>query len=148
MCATTGTFRSGQSSVREDVGRSTTFDIEYLSGGLNDHPKDFQSLVDLPLPMTLKAMQSFLGSLNYYRIVIEDYSVYASILYGLREVNFHIRRNQLKGDNNATSQDEDEERWARIQLAFAMLKNKIVTAPILRHFDPIREAVINVYANY
>ena len=29
-----------------------------------------------------------------------------------------------------------------------MLKNKIATAPTLRHFDPTREAVIIVYANY
>ena len=92
-------------------------------------------------------MQSFLGSLNYYRIVIEDYSVYASILYGLREVDFHARRNHLKGGNNVTSQDENEERWTRVQVSCAMLKNKIATAPTLRHFDPTREAVIIVYAS-
>lgn len=48
---------------------------------LKSHPKDLQSLVDLPLPATLKAMQSFLGSLNSYRRFAEDYAVYASILY-------------------------------------------------------------------
>ena len=44
--------------------------VEYLghrvsAEGLEAHPKDLQALVDLPLPKTLKAMQSFLGSLNY-----------------------------------------------------------------------------------
>ena len=32
-------------------------------------------------------------------------------------------------------------------MAFAMLKNKIATAPILRNFNPIREAMIIVYAS-
>ena len=73
--------------------------------------------------------------------------MYASILYELREVDFHARRNQLKGHNNATSQDDNEERWDRVQVAFSMLKNKIATAPIVRHFDPTREAVIIVHAS-
>ena len=68
--------------------------------------------------------------------------MYASILYELREVDFHARRYQLKGDNNATFQDGNEERWARVQVVFAMLKNNTVGAPILRHFDPTREALI------
>ncbi|KAG6620348.1 reverse transcriptase [Phytophthora cinnamomi] len=33
-------------------------------------------------------MQSFLGSLNYYSRFIEDYAIYAAILYELREVDF------------------------------------------------------------
>ena len=32
-------------------------------------------------------------------------------------------------------------------MAFAMLKNKIATAPILRNFNPTREAMIIVYAS-
>ena len=56
--------------------------VDYLGhqvsrGGLEAHPKDLQSLVDLPLPTTLKDMQSFLGSLNYYSQFIEGYDVYA-----------------------------------------------------------------------
>ncbi|OWY96404.1 reverse transcriptase [Phytophthora megakarya] len=34
-------------------------------------------------------MQSFLGSLNYYSRFIEDFAVYATILYELREADFH-----------------------------------------------------------
>ena len=43
--------------------------------------------------------------------------------------------------------DEDDEKWSRVQVAFAMLKNKMATAPILRHFDPAKEAVIIVDAS-
>ena len=34
-------------------------------------------------------MQSFLGSLNYYSRFIEDFAIYASVLYELREADFH-----------------------------------------------------------
>ena len=88
----------------------------------------------------------FSGSLNTIAGLLRT-TVYASILYELREVDFHARRNQLKGHNNATSQDDNEERWDRVQVAFSMLKNKIATAPIVRHFDPTREAVIIVHAS-
>ena len=101
------------------------------SGGLEAHPKDLKFLVELPLPTTLKAMQSFLGSLNYYRRFIKDYAVYASILYKLREEDFHARRCQLEGDNNTTNQDESEERWTCVQVALDMRKKTIAMSPIL-----------------
>ena len=70
--------------------------------------------------------------------------MYASILYELREVDFHARRSQLKGDNNTTTQDEKEETWTRVQVSFAMLMNEIATASTLRHFDRTIGAVIIV----
>lgn len=52
--------------------------------GLEAHPKDLESLVNIPFPKTLRAMQSFLGSLNYYRRFIENFAIYAAVLYELR----------------------------------------------------------------
>ena len=115
--------------------------------GLEAHPKDLQSLVNLPLPTTLKAMQSFLGSLNYYSRFLEDYAIYASILYELREVDYHVLRRRASGTGDTHGDVQDEDRWSRVQVAFSMLKNKIATAPILRHFDPDREPVVIVYAS-
>ena len=92
-------------------------------------------------------MQSFLESLNYYSRFIEDYAIFASILYELREVDFHAWRCKLKDGDDLATKGEDEEKWSRVQVAFAMLKNKMATAPILRHFDPLKEAVIIVYAS-
>ena len=115
--------------------------------GLKAHPKDLQTLVDLPLPTTLKAMQSFLGSLNYYSRFIEDYAIFASILYDLREVDFHAWRRKLEDGDDPATKGEGEEKWSRVQVAFAMLKNKMATATVLRHFDPSKEAVIIVYAS-
>ncbi|KAE9278908.1 hypothetical protein PR003_g28385 [Phytophthora rubi] len=67
--------------------------VEYLghkvsSHGLEANPKDLSALTDLPFPGSLRAMQSFLGSLNYYTKFIEDYAIYAAVLYVLREVDF------------------------------------------------------------
>ncbi|GMF46030.1 unnamed protein product [Phytophthora fragariaefolia] len=63
--------------------------VDYLSHqvsmeGLEDHPKDLQALTDLSFPSTLRAMQSVMGSLNYYSRFIEGFAIYASVLYKLR----------------------------------------------------------------
>ena len=147
MFATTGIYQLAQSRARGDVEESTTSATGYPEKDLEAHPKDLQTLVDLTLPTTLKAMQSFLGSLNYYSRFIEDYAIFASILYELRELDFHAWRCKLKDGEHPATKGEDEEKWSRVQVDFAMLKNKMATAPILRHFDPSKEAVIIVYAS-
>ena len=38
-----------------------------------ENPKDLGSLVNIPFPRSLRSMQSFLGSLNYYSRFIEDF---------------------------------------------------------------------------
>ena len=89
-------------------------------------------------------MQSFLGSLNYYRRFIEDFAVYAAVLYELRESDFfEIGRSQLAAGDEWLNED----RWTEAKVAFTMLKAKIATAPMLKHFDPDRPPVIVVYAS-
>ena len=121
--------------------------------GLEACPKDLDALANLPFPQTLRAMQSFLGSLNYYSRFIEDFAVYAAVLYELREADFHeIRRGPPKvdpagkGGDMITTSDWEEQK-ARAMIAFNMLKSKIASTPILRHFDPDRVPVIVVYAS-
>ncbi|GMF60250.1 unnamed protein product [Phytophthora fragariaefolia] len=68
--------------------------VDYLghrvsADGLEAHPKDLESLANLPFPRTLRSMQSFLGSLNYYSRFIKDFAIYAAVLYELREADFH-----------------------------------------------------------
>ena len=69
------------------------------------HPKDLQSLVNLPLPTSLKAMQSFLESLNYYSRFLEDYVIYASILYELRELDYHVLRRLMGKTGDIQGED-------------------------------------------
>ncbi|KAE8993020.1 hypothetical protein PR001_g20782 [Phytophthora rubi] len=64
--------------------------IPYLSHeisaeGLRATPKIAKGVQDLPFPKTLKGVQSFLGSLNYYHKFIEDFPVVAAVLYELTD---------------------------------------------------------------
>ena len=52
--------------------------------------------------------QSFLGSLNYYSRYLEDYAIYASILYELEEVDYHVLR-RLMGRTGDTPGEDPEE---------------------------------------
>ncbi|OWY93100.1 reverse transcriptase [Phytophthora megakarya] len=130
-------------------------------GGLEASPKVLKSLTDLPFPGSLRSMQSFQGSLNYYSRFIEDYAIYASVLYELREVEFAEleKRSDLRrilDRNDPISRDHDpsevkltgpvDERWIRTHRAFIASKTKIATTPVLRHFDESRTPVVIVYA--
>ncbi|POM70381.1 Reverse transcriptase, partial [Phytophthora palmivora] len=121
--------------------------------GLEASPKDLEALGNLPFPRTLRSMQSFLGSLNYYRRFIEDFAVYAAVLYELREVDFHeIRRKEkismsARGTGGELVPEDGDDRWTQAKVAFTMLKAKIVSTPVLRHFDPDRTPVVVLYAS-
>ncbi|OWZ01529.1 reverse transcriptase, partial [Phytophthora megakarya] len=131
-------------------------------GGLEANPKNLKSLTDLPFPGSLRSMQSFLGSLNYCSRFNEDYAIYASVLYELREVEFAEveKRSDLReimDRNDPIPQDLGppelkltepvDERWIRAHRAFTALKTKIATTPILLHFDETRMPVVIVYAS-
>ncbi|KAE9161755.1 hypothetical protein PF004_g30722 [Phytophthora fragariae] len=115
--------------------------------GLEAKPKDLSSLRDLPFPSSLRAMQVFLGSLNYYSRFLEDYAVYASTLYELREVDFaelkartdlreicngmedeHADCNTSGGIASKIDPGVKEERWMHAFRAFWTLREKIGTS--------------------
>ncbi|OWZ10236.1 LOW QUALITY PROTEIN: reverse transcriptase [Phytophthora megakarya] len=118
--------------------------------GLEAKPKDLEAFSNLPFPTELKSMQSLLGSLNYYSRFIEDFAVYASIMYELREVDYYqIARLKSTGEpeEGTTPADEERNRWTRAMSAFTILKAKIISTPILKNFDPGRTPIIVLYAN-
>ncbi|POM69521.1 Reverse transcriptase [Phytophthora palmivora] len=109
--------------------------IPYLSHeisaeGIRAIPKIAKGVKDLPFPTTLKGVQSFMGSLNYYNKFIEDLPVIAAVLYELTEEQMKSRRD-----------------LSRAQEAFETLKHKIVSTPLLRHPDRSRPFVIIPHAN-
>ena len=55
-------------------------------------------------------MQSFLGSLNYYSRFIEDFAIYASVLYELREVDFY----EINRDRNPITANLEREATMRM----------------------------------
>ena len=110
--------------------------VEYLGhqvsiSYIEANPKNLGSLVNIPFPKKLRSMQSVLGSLNYYSRFIEDFAIYASILYKLKQLHFHTWLCRLRDANHMNKEGEDEEKWSRVQVAFSMLEKKIATAPIL-----------------
>ncbi|KAE9281327.1 hypothetical protein PF008_g27914 [Phytophthora fragariae] len=141
------------------------YQVEYLghkvlSHGLEANPKDLPALTDLPFPGSLRAMHSFLESLNYYSKFIEYYAIYAAVLYELREVDFaamnkpenrsRIRNLAVAVGDDLEGADEPAEadlRWIRDHKSFAKLKEKVSSTPILRHFQPELQPVVVVYAN-
>ncbi|GMF15143.1 unnamed protein product [Phytophthora fragariaefolia] len=116
------------------------------AGGMEARPKDLSSLADLPFPTTLRSMQTFPGSLNYYSRFIEDFAIYASILYELRETDFFEASGQAKTRLESDYQDQLD-KWTGATKAFVVLKDEIVNAPNLTHFDPDKRPVVIWYAS-
>ncbi|KAK1932602.1 Retrovirus-related Pol polyprotein from transposon opus [Phytophthora citrophthora] len=109
--------------------------IPYLSHeisaeGIRATPKIAKGVLDLPFPTTLKGVQSFLGSLDYYHKFIEGFPVVAAVLYELSDEQIRAGRNL----------DQAKE-------AFGLLKHKIISTPLLRHPDRTRPFVIIPHAN-
>ena len=113
-----------------------------------------------------------LGSFNYHSQFIEDFAIYASVLYESSEADFHeIRRmnktesstlDEKKVDHRKCRSDGDPDpivvtrgdptstdrsRWEKAMISFTILKNKIAKTPILKHFDLDHPPVIVVYAS-
>jgi ribonuclease HI len=109
--------------------------IPYLSHeisaeGIRAVPKIAKGVRDLPFPSTLKGVQSFLGSPNYYHKFIEDFPIVAAVLYELTD-------EQIKSGRDLS----------RAKESFEILKRKIVSTPLLRHPDRSRPFVIIPHAN-
>ncbi|POM58904.1 LOW QUALITY PROTEIN: Reverse transcriptase [Phytophthora palmivora] len=124
--------------------------VDYLGHRVSAeiHPNDLSALQELPFPTNLRSMQSFLGSLNYYSRFIEDFAIYASVLCEHHEADFYeITRRTESTDGAGNGIAEEGGRWNEAKTAFVILKNTIVTAPILRHFDVDRLPVVVVYTS-
>ncbi|KAE9309856.1 hypothetical protein PF008_g20590 [Phytophthora fragariae] len=109
--------------------------IPYLSHeisaeGIRATPKIAKGVQDLPFPNTLKGVQSFLGSLNYYHKFIADFPVVAAVLYELTDEQIRSKRD-----------------LSRAKESFEILKRKIVSTPLLRHPDRTKPFVIIPHAD-
>ncbi|OWZ09980.1 LOW QUALITY PROTEIN: reverse transcriptase [Phytophthora megakarya] len=111
------------------------------AAGLEANPTELDLIANLPFPTKLKAMHCFM----------EDFAVYAAILYELREADFHeITRMNPEGTRETRGDDgliTGASMIARAKNAFTMLKAKSIATTVLKHFDPERIPVILLYAN-
>lgn len=101
--------------------------VEYLgfiisSKGVQMNPKKFSTIVDWPLPTTVKKIQSFLGFTNFYRHFIHHY---ADMVLPLNALTTNLGKSAFKGLTDAAKD------------AFEKLKTAFTTAPVLKHFDPL-----------
>jgi len=114
-----------------EIGKYVVFLSHLISReGIQAKPKILKTLKELPFPRSLKEVQSFLGSLNYHHKFIENYPVIAASLYELT-------------DERIKTGHELE----RAKKALELLKEKISTAPLLRHPRGGEPFHVIVYAN-
>ena len=76
-------------------------------------------------------MQALLGALNYYSRFIQNMGIYGAVFYQLKKDNFLV--------------------WpalASVRESFELLKQSIVKAPTLRHFDQGLAVHVLTFANY
>ncbi|OWY95545.1 LOW QUALITY PROTEIN: reverse transcriptase [Phytophthora megakarya] len=97
---------------------------DIASDGIRTFPKLAEKVLNLPFPKTQKGVQSFLGSLNYYAKPTRS------------------RSHSLRNIGRATGRDLEKPRHA-----FKILKDRLVSTPLLQHPDPGRQYVIILHAN-
>lgn len=97
--------------------------------GVKMDPAKVQSILEWQKPTHIKDVQAFLGFANFYRRFIKDFSKMAAPL------------------NALTCKGKDFEWTSDCQGAFNQLKLAFTTAPVLRHFDPSREIIIETDAS-
>jgi len=100
--------------------------LGYISGrnGIRMSEEKVEAILGWKMPKSLTETQSFLGFANFYRCFIQDYSRVARPLTEL------------------TKKDREWSWNAEADAAFTELKKRFTTAPILAHFDPAKEVII------
>ncbi|KAI2653996.1 Transposon Tf2-9 polyprotein [Labeo rohita] len=97
--------------------------------GVRVDPEKVKAVVDWPTPDSRKALQRFLGFANFYRRFVRNFSQLASPLTALTSPRTTFR-------------------WSdAAEAAFAKLKSRFVSAPILVTPDPSRQFVVEVDAS-
>lgn len=97
--------------------------------GLSMDPSKIQTITGWNPPTTVKGVQSFLGFANFYRRFIQDYSKLAEPLFNLTRKNTRF----------IWSQSCDR--------SFEALKKAFTSEPILKHFDPKLDTILETDAS-
>ena len=97
--------------------------------GIEMDQEKIQTVLDWEAPGAVKEVQSFLGFANFYRRFIEGYSKLTRPLTDL-------------------TKKSEKYIWSKeCQTAFDSLKKRFTSAPILRHFDPELECILECDAS-
>lgn len=92
--------------------------------GVRMDPEKIKTIVDWKTPQNLKHVQAFIGFCNFYRRFIRGFSAIAKPL-------------------NKLAKKEVKFKWSKeCQKAFDKLKETVIKAPVLLHFDPDKQSYI------
>ena len=92
--------------------------------GLRINPDKVQVVKDWPRPTTVKQVQAFVGFCNFYRRFVKDFS-------------------QIVRPLTRLTQKDTPFQWGNAcQEAFDCMRQRITSAPVLRHFDRNRKAIL------
>ncbi|SLM38653.1 retrotransposon nucleocapsid protein [Lasallia pustulata] len=97
--------------------------------GIRMDPQKVQAVVDWKIPTCVKDIQAFIGFANFYQRFVQAFSKVVAPLIALvrKDVPFE---------------------WIEdCQKAFDLLKKQVTTAPILAHFDPTKEIIVETDAS-
>jgi len=105
--------------------------LGYIIGrnGIRMSQEMVEAILSWRTPESLTETQSFLGFANFYRRFIQDYSRVAKPL------------------TEVTKKDREWSWNAEAEAAFSELKQRFTTAPILAHFNPAKEVIIETDAS-
>ncbi|KAH9102701.1 hypothetical protein AeMF1_020769, partial [Aphanomyces euteiches] len=114
-------FNISISALKSKFGKTVVDFLGHLISreGIHAKPRGFHQVLQMPFPKSLRAMQSFLGSINFYSRFIENYSIKASCLYEI---------------------SDDQQRQGSVSsaalAAFDELKRAYASTPVLKHANP------------
>ena len=87
--------------------------------GISVDPGKISTIVEWEMPTNVKEVRSFLGMAGYYRLFVKDFSIIAKPMTKLTQKNIKFL-------------------WTQVcEYCFQMLKEKLVTAPILPSLSPV-----------
>lgn len=98
--------------------------------GIETDPEKVKAVREFPAPTNLRQSRSFIGLVGYYRRFIPRFSEIAAPITELTKKDQEFRW--------------DEEQ----QQAFEKLKLLLTSAPVLAHFDPSRETILQTDASH
>ena len=106
------------------VQETTFLGLIVSTEGLRMDPSKVEAIVNWEPPTRLKEVQAFVGFCNFYRRFIKDFSKTVRPLVSLNQKDCPFQ-------------------WSEAcQAAFERLKSTVTSAPVLRHYDRSRPAVL------
>ena len=112
-----------------DVQETAFLGVIVSGQGLRMDPHKVEAVVNWRTPSNLKEVQGFVGFANFYRRFIKDFSKLVKPLVAL------------------TRKDTPFLWSPECSQAFESVKQQVTAAPVLRHFDPKRQAILETDAS-